>query len=233
MTSTREIRQFEFDNKLPRCRIVALTGLASASARLEALSSGVDHFMTKPVDFKALQSLLNEASESKRKSSLSQMSMGAEEVEEHVQGIQAKRPENIHEDPQQKAQEVEEPAQVAHVEQKENMQEGSHQRAEGVEEPAHETEIEQPEHIQEDPQQGTKNVDESVQVEQVEQTEQLEHTQEGSQQGAERAEKMQIEQKEHIQEGSQQEASITEQQQHGGEGIRPQQEVVKGSSEET
>jgi CheY-like chemotaxis protein len=65
MTSTRAIRQHEADNKLPRCRIVALTGLASASARLEALSSGVDHFMTKPLDFKALGSLLKKEEERK------------------------------------------------------------------------------------------------------------------------------------------------------------------------
>lgn len=58
MTSTRAIRFFENSNNLPRCRIVALTGLASASARLEALSSGVDHFMTKPMNFRGLEGLL-------------------------------------------------------------------------------------------------------------------------------------------------------------------------------
>ncbi|RYF42470.1 MAG: response regulator, partial [Cytophagaceae bacterium] len=58
MTTTRAIRDYEHENNMKRCRIVALTGLASASARLEALSSGVDHFMTKPLNFKALGSLL-------------------------------------------------------------------------------------------------------------------------------------------------------------------------------
>ncbi|KAF1921711.1 hypothetical protein BDU57DRAFT_59188 [Ampelomyces quisqualis] len=58
MTCTRAIRFFEHSNKLPRCRIVALTGLASASARLEALSSGVDYFMTKPMKFRMLEGLL-------------------------------------------------------------------------------------------------------------------------------------------------------------------------------
>jgi CheY-like chemotaxis protein len=58
MTATRAIRQHEQNTGIARCRIVALTGLASASARLEALSSGVDHFMTKPVNFKALDELV-------------------------------------------------------------------------------------------------------------------------------------------------------------------------------
>jgi DNA-binding response OmpR family regulator len=69
MTSTREIRQYELENKLLRCRIVALTGLASASARLEALSSGVDQFMTKPMNFRALEALLKRGYERKRKAS--------------------------------------------------------------------------------------------------------------------------------------------------------------------
>ncbi|KAF2833606.1 hypothetical protein CC86DRAFT_311533 [Ophiobolus disseminans] len=63
MTSTRAIRQYESENNIERCRIVALTGLASASARLEALSSGVDHFMTKPLNFRALDALLKKEEE--------------------------------------------------------------------------------------------------------------------------------------------------------------------------
>jgi CheY-like chemotaxis protein len=65
MTSTRAIRQYERDNSLARCCIVALTGLASATARLEALSSGVSHFMTKPLSFKTLGSLLRKEEEKK------------------------------------------------------------------------------------------------------------------------------------------------------------------------
>lgn len=65
MTSTRAIREHEDMNNIERCRIVALTGLASASARLEALSSGVDHFMTKPLNFKALGALLRKEEERK------------------------------------------------------------------------------------------------------------------------------------------------------------------------
>ncbi|KAL6706115.1 hypothetical protein ACN47E_006031 [Coniothyrium glycines] len=58
MSATRAVREYERDNNLPRSSIVALTGLASASAKLEALNSGVDHFMTKPVNFLALGQLL-------------------------------------------------------------------------------------------------------------------------------------------------------------------------------
>lgn len=58
MTSTRAIRQYEEANGIPSCSIIALTGLTSASARLEALTSGVDEFLTKPVNFKALGELM-------------------------------------------------------------------------------------------------------------------------------------------------------------------------------
>ncbi|KAL5120178.1 hypothetical protein ACEQ8H_002004 [Pleosporales sp. CAS-2024a] len=74
MTSTRAIRQYENANKLARCRIIALTGLASASARLEALSSGVDHFVTKPTNFVALERLLERSSEKRRRYSESLIS---------------------------------------------------------------------------------------------------------------------------------------------------------------
>ncbi|KAH7389316.1 hypothetical protein DE146DRAFT_620053 [Phaeosphaeria sp. MPI-PUGE-AT-0046c] len=69
MTSTRAIRAFEKTHRLPRCRIIALTGLASASARLEALSSGVDHFMTKPMNFGTLEAWLRRDGERMRKRS--------------------------------------------------------------------------------------------------------------------------------------------------------------------
>ncbi|KAF2474248.1 uncharacterized protein BDR25DRAFT_392014 [Lindgomyces ingoldianus] len=60
MSATRAIRQYEAKNSIKHAHIIALTGLASASARLEAWSSGVDCFMTKPVDFRALwRALIN------------------------------------------------------------------------------------------------------------------------------------------------------------------------------
>jgi CheY-like chemotaxis protein len=58
MTATRTIRQYEQEYNIPPCCIIALTGLASASAKLEAWNSGIDHFMTKPVNFKALERFL-------------------------------------------------------------------------------------------------------------------------------------------------------------------------------
>ncbi|KAI4943476.1 hypothetical protein J4E91_009386 [Alternaria rosae] len=60
MSATRAIRKHERDNNLPRCSIIALTGLASSSAKLEAWSSGIDHFMTKPISFKVLGELLGD-----------------------------------------------------------------------------------------------------------------------------------------------------------------------------
>jgi CheY-like chemotaxis protein len=61
MSATRAIREFERENNLPRTYVIALTGLASATARLEAWSSGVDYYATKPVNFKALQKIFSKA----------------------------------------------------------------------------------------------------------------------------------------------------------------------------
>jgi CheY-like chemotaxis protein len=58
MSATRAIREYEREHDLPRACVIALTGLASATARLEAWSSGVDHYVTKPINFKALHKLL-------------------------------------------------------------------------------------------------------------------------------------------------------------------------------
>ncbi|KAF2658578.1 hypothetical protein K491DRAFT_702806 [Lophiostoma macrostomum CBS 122681] len=61
MTATRRIREYERKHNVKRTFIVALTGLTSASARLEAWNSGIDNFMVKPIKFKALEQLLDEA----------------------------------------------------------------------------------------------------------------------------------------------------------------------------
>lgn len=58
MTATRAIRQYEQAYNVSRCCIVALTGLASNSARLEAWNAGIDQYMTKPVNFKKLSEVL-------------------------------------------------------------------------------------------------------------------------------------------------------------------------------
>ncbi|CAI6337084.1 unnamed protein product [Periconia digitata] len=60
LSASRQIRDHEQTKNSSRCCIIALTGLASASARLEAWSSGVDHYMTKPVNFKHLETVLGE-----------------------------------------------------------------------------------------------------------------------------------------------------------------------------
>ncbi|KAG9190516.1 hypothetical protein G6011_08604 [Alternaria panax] len=72
MSATRAIREYERNNDMPRCSIVAITGLASSSAKLEAWSSGIDHFMTKPISFKALGELLR-IDETRRHARLSSM----------------------------------------------------------------------------------------------------------------------------------------------------------------
>jgi CheY-like chemotaxis protein len=57
-TSSREIRTYEQEMGLEPSTVIALTGLASATARIEALAYGVDHFMPKPVNLKKLLSYL-------------------------------------------------------------------------------------------------------------------------------------------------------------------------------
>jgi CheY-like chemotaxis protein len=58
MTATSRIRKYEREQKIPGAVIIALTGLASANARLEAMESGIDHYLTKPVNFRKLIELL-------------------------------------------------------------------------------------------------------------------------------------------------------------------------------
>lgn len=76
VSATRAIRQYEQEYNIPRCYIMALTGLASASAKLEAWNAGIDNFMTKPVNFKALGKSLLKA---KGKRENSEDTTGAEE----------------------------------------------------------------------------------------------------------------------------------------------------------
>lgn len=58
LESTRHIRAYERANGIKYTTVIALTGLASASAQQEAYSSDVDTFMTKPVELKELSKLL-------------------------------------------------------------------------------------------------------------------------------------------------------------------------------
>jgi CheY-like chemotaxis protein len=65
MTATRAIREHEQNNNMPRSCIIALTGLTSSSARLEAWSSGIDHYVTKPVNYRELRELLKSEEDKK------------------------------------------------------------------------------------------------------------------------------------------------------------------------
>ena len=58
--ATREIRQLECDATVKPCKIVALTGLNSDVIRNEALASGYNHFMVKPIKMGMLRTLLDE-----------------------------------------------------------------------------------------------------------------------------------------------------------------------------
>lgn len=58
MEATRRIREHEQENGLTKATIIALTGLASATAQQEAESSGIDIYMPKPVKFQELRPLL-------------------------------------------------------------------------------------------------------------------------------------------------------------------------------
>ncbi|GME25092.1 GAF domain-containing protein [Neofusicoccum parvum] len=61
MAATREIRRYEQREGIRPTFVIALTGLASATARVEALRSGINYFLTKPVKFQALHQILKGA----------------------------------------------------------------------------------------------------------------------------------------------------------------------------
>lgn len=58
LTSTREIRAYEKEHHLLPTQVVALTGLASTKSRDEARASGVDMYLTKPVQLKVMKSVI-------------------------------------------------------------------------------------------------------------------------------------------------------------------------------
>ena len=59
LSATREIRAFEREQGLPPTTIIALTGLASTKTEEEAFASGVNLFLTKPVQLKKLKGILH------------------------------------------------------------------------------------------------------------------------------------------------------------------------------
>ena len=58
LESTRKIRQLERAANIKPATIIALTGLGSATIQREAIASGMDLFLTKPVNLKSLQQTL-------------------------------------------------------------------------------------------------------------------------------------------------------------------------------
>jgi CheY-like chemotaxis protein len=60
MDASREIRTLEQARGQVPATIIALTGLASAEAQQEAFSNGINLFLTKPVRFNQLRTILNE-----------------------------------------------------------------------------------------------------------------------------------------------------------------------------
>ncbi|RGP78970.1 atpase- atp-binding domain [Fusarium longipes] len=56
--ATRCIRAFAAESGVPRCSIFALTGLASCDAQQEAVLSGIDLFLTKPITLVEIRQLL-------------------------------------------------------------------------------------------------------------------------------------------------------------------------------
>ena len=59
MLASSEIRKFEHQNRLNRTTIIALTGLASTDVQEQAILSGIDLFLTKPVPLKSLKALID------------------------------------------------------------------------------------------------------------------------------------------------------------------------------
>lgn len=62
MEATRRIREFEQAHGLKKTKVIALTGLASAQAQIDAASAGIDLFLPKPVKFAELRKLLTDES---------------------------------------------------------------------------------------------------------------------------------------------------------------------------
>lgn len=59
--ATRQIRKFEEAQNLTPAKVIALTRLASQQAQEEASASGVDAYLAKPVKFRELRKVLDEA----------------------------------------------------------------------------------------------------------------------------------------------------------------------------
>lgn len=58
--ATRKIREHEESERIHPTTVIALTGLGSASIRRDATASGVNVFLTKPVNLRSLKEVLHE-----------------------------------------------------------------------------------------------------------------------------------------------------------------------------
>lgn len=59
LTSARHIREYESIHGLSRVRIVALTCFGTEEHRRDAAMSGIDLFLTKPINMKALKPVVD------------------------------------------------------------------------------------------------------------------------------------------------------------------------------
>ena len=59
--ATRQIREFEFEHKLPRKPIIAVTAHAVGESRELCLQAGMDEYITKPVKLEALKNKIYQA----------------------------------------------------------------------------------------------------------------------------------------------------------------------------
>jgi CheY-like chemotaxis protein len=59
LTSTREMRKFEKQNKLPGAIIIALTAATGDSSREEGFANGCDLYFTKPVPLEEIKAIID------------------------------------------------------------------------------------------------------------------------------------------------------------------------------
>ncbi|KAJ5681662.1 uncharacterized protein N7477_001602, partial [Penicillium maclennaniae] len=59
IVSTNKIRQYENEACLERCRIMAVTGVASAPMKQQAFAAGINDYLIKPLSLRQLKTLMN------------------------------------------------------------------------------------------------------------------------------------------------------------------------------
>lgn len=59
LVSTSKIRQYEEETGLKRCRIMAVTGVASAPMKQQAFAAGINDYLIKPLSLHQLKMLMN------------------------------------------------------------------------------------------------------------------------------------------------------------------------------